>query len=75
MKQFFKTKGLIHQTSCAHTPKQNGVFERKNRIILEMIRALLIESQVPKSFWPEAVATSVYLLNRLPVKALKLRLP
>ncbi|KAM0020356.1 putative RNA-directed DNA polymerase [Helianthus debilis subsp. tardiflorus] len=55
MKQFFTTKGLIHQTSCAHTPEQNGVSERKNRIILEMTRALLIESQVPKSFWPEAV--------------------
>ncbi|KAJ0511171.1 putative protein kinase RLK-Pelle-DLSV family [Helianthus annuus] len=75
MKQFFKTKGLIHQTSCAHTPEQNGVSERKNRIILEMTRALLIESQVPKSFWPEAVATSVYLLNRLPTKALKFMTP
>ncbi|KAJ0845734.1 putative RNA-directed DNA polymerase [Helianthus annuus] len=75
MKQFFKTKGLIHQTSCAHTPEQNGVSERKNRIILEMTRALLIESQVPKSFWPEAVATSVYLLNRLPTKALKFKTP
>ncbi|KAJ0617795.1 putative RNA-directed DNA polymerase [Helianthus annuus] len=75
MKQFFTTKGLIHQTSCAHTPEQNGVSERKNRIILEMTRALLIESQVPKSFWPEAVATSVYLLNRLPTKALKFKTP
>ncbi|KAJ0589562.1 putative RNA-directed DNA polymerase [Helianthus annuus] len=75
MKQFFTTKGLIHQTSCAHTPEQNGVSERKNRIILEMTRALLIESQVPKSFWPEAVATSVYLLNRLPTKALKFKIP
>ncbi|KAM0001536.1 putative RNA-directed DNA polymerase [Helianthus debilis subsp. tardiflorus] len=75
MKQFCQTKGLVHQTTCSHTPEQNGVSERKNRIILEMTRALLIESQVPPSFWPEAVATSVYLLNRLPTNALKFKTP
>ncbi|KAL9995478.1 putative RNA-directed DNA polymerase [Helianthus debilis subsp. tardiflorus] len=75
MKQFLETKGIIHQTWCAHTPEQNGVVERKNRIILEITRALLIESQVPKSFWPEAVATATYLINHLPTKILKLKTP
>ncbi|KAJ0444187.1 putative RNA-directed DNA polymerase [Helianthus annuus] len=75
MKQFCQTNGLVHQTTCSHTPEQNGVSERKNRILLEMTRALLIESQVPLSFWPEAVATSVYLLNRLPTNALKFKTP
>ena len=75
MKQFFAEKGLIHQTSCAYTPEQNGVAERKNRIILEMTRSIMLDSKVPKFFWPEAVATSVYLLNRLPTKILKLQTP
>ncbi|KAK1419961.1 hypothetical protein QVD17_29426 [Tagetes erecta] len=75
MKQFCQTKGIIHQTSCSHTPEQNGVAERKNRILLEITRALLIESHVPKSFWPEALATAVYLINRLPTKALDLKTP
>ncbi|KAJ0941358.1 putative RNA-directed DNA polymerase [Helianthus annuus] len=75
MKQFCQTKGIIHQTSCPHTPEQNGTVERKNRILLEMARALLIESSVPKSFWPEALATATYLLNRLPTKALDLKTP
>ena len=44
MKLFLQSKGIIHQTTCPHTPEQNGVTERKNRILLEMIRALLIES-------------------------------
>ncbi|KAJ0611968.1 putative RNA-directed DNA polymerase [Helianthus annuus] len=74
MKQFFQEKGMIHQTSCTHTPEQNGVVERKNRILLEITRALLIESQVPKSFWPEAVATATYIINRLPTYPLKLKI-
>ncbi|KAJ0605636.1 putative RNA-directed DNA polymerase [Helianthus annuus] len=75
MKLFCKSKGIIHQTSCSHTPEQNGVSERKNRILLEITRALLIESQVPTSFWPEALAMATYLINRLPTKALQLKTP
>ncbi|KAK1422393.1 hypothetical protein QVD17_25482 [Tagetes erecta] len=75
MKDFFKTKGMIHQTSCPKHSEQNGVAERKNRILLEITRALMLESKVPKSFWPEALATAAYLINRLPTKALNLKTP
>ncbi|KAJ0868825.1 putative RNA-directed DNA polymerase [Helianthus annuus] len=75
MKQFCQNKGIIHQKTCPHTPEQNGTVERKNRILLEITRAFLIESQVPTSFWPEAAATATYLINRLPTKALNLKTP
>ncbi|KAJ0466424.1 putative RNA-directed DNA polymerase [Helianthus annuus] len=75
MKQFFQDKGMIHQTTYPHTPEQNGVSERKNRIILEMTRAMLLESHVPTSWWPEAVASSIYLINRLPTKILNFETP
>ncbi|XP_071741920.1 uncharacterized protein [Rutidosis leptorrhynchoides] len=75
MKRFCQDNGIIHQTSCPHTPQQNGVAERKNRILLEITRPLMIESKVPKSFWPEAVATATYLVNRLPTRALDLQNP
>ncbi|KAJ9556676.1 hypothetical protein OSB04_011290, partial [Centaurea solstitialis] len=75
MQSFIQENGLIHQTSCSNTPQQNGVVERNNRILLEKTRAMMIESQVPKSFWPEAVATSVYLLNRLPTQILGHKTP
>lgn len=44
--------------------------ERKNKHIVECSRALFIESQVPRTFWCEAVRTAIYLINRLPVKLL-----
>ena len=70
MNHFITKNGLIHQTTCPDTPQQNGVAERKNRTLLEMARAMMIESHVPKSFWPEAVATANYLSNRLPTQKL-----
>ncbi|KAL4562996.1 hypothetical protein LXL04_027027 [Taraxacum kok-saghyz] len=75
MKLFCQDKGIIHQTTNPNTLEQNGVAERKNRIILEITRALIIDSQIPTSFWTEAVATAAYLINRLPTKALELKTP
>ena len=35
----------------------------------------MIESKVPKYYWPEAVATTTYLMNRLPTKILHMKTP
>nr|CAN83734.1 hypothetical protein VITISV_024044 [Vitis vinifera] len=35
--------GIIHQTTCSNTPEQNGVAGWKNRHLLEVVRASLIE--------------------------------
>ena len=50
MKGFFTEKGLIHQTTCPNTPQQNGVAEQKNKFLLEITRAIMLESHVPTSF-------------------------
>lgn len=63
---FLQSKGIISQRSCPSTPQQNGVAERKNRHLLDVVRTLLLESSVPPRFWCEALSTSVHLINRLP---------
>ena len=75
MKEFMSTRGLIHQTSCPHTPQQNGVAERKNDTLLNITRALMFEPKVPAHYWPEAIATATYLTNRLPTKTLQFKTP
>uniref|UniRef100_A0A803LV14 Integrase catalytic domain-containing protein n=1 Tax=Chenopodium quinoa TaxID=63459 RepID=A0A803LV14_CHEQI len=75
MEQYIADQGLVHQTSCRDTPQQNGVAERKNRTLLEITRAIMIESGVPVFLWPEAIATSTYLTNRLPTKTLDYETP
>ncbi|PKU65951.1 Retrovirus-related Pol polyprotein from transposon TNT 1-94 [Dendrobium catenatum] len=58
--------GISHQVSCPYTPEQNGVVERKHRHLLETTRTLLYTASVPNSFWPDAVLTATYLINRMP---------
>jgi transposase InsO family protein len=72
---FLHSKGIISQRSCPYTPQQNGVAERKNRHLLDVVRTLLIESSVPPKFWVEALTTATFLINRLPSQALNLESP
>ncbi|CAL2255891.1 unnamed protein product [Prunus armeniaca] len=61
-----KTHGIISQWSCLSPPQQNGVAERKNRHLLDVVPTLLLESSTPSHFWCEALSTAVHLINKLP---------
>ena len=58
--------GILHKSSCAYTPQQNGVVERKNYHLVETTRALLLYHKVPQRFWGDAILTACYLINRMP---------
>jgi hypothetical protein len=49
--------------------------KEKNKTIMNMARTLLKEKSFSNKFWVEAVACSVYLLNRSPMTSLKLKVP
>ena len=51
------------------SPDQNGVVERRNRTLLDMVWSMLSSSKLPKSLWTEALKTVAYILNRVPTKA------
>ncbi|GKV37327.1 hypothetical protein SLEP1_g45367 [Rubroshorea leprosula] len=63
-------EGIQSQRSCPTTPQQNGIAERKNRHILEVVRTLLSTSHAPPNFWVEAAFTTIYLINRIPSEVL-----
>ncbi|KAI3692744.1 hypothetical protein L6452_32566 [Arctium lappa] len=51
-------KGIERQYSALRTPQHNGVAERRNRTLIEAARSLLADSQLPVTFWAEAVNTA-----------------
>uniref|UniRef100_A0A2N9HQ47 Integrase catalytic domain-containing protein n=1 Tax=Fagus sylvatica TaxID=28930 RepID=A0A2N9HQ47_FAGSY len=65
---------LIHSDICGpmnttyyfNTPQQNGVAERRNRTLLDMVRSMMAQANLPISFWGDALLTAAYILNRVP---------
>ncbi|RVW63854.1 Retrovirus-related Pol polyprotein from transposon TNT 1-94 [Vitis vinifera] len=61
--------GIVPQYTMSGTPSQNGVAERRNRTLKDMVRSMISHSTLPESLWGEAIKTVVYILNRVPSKA------
>ena len=49
-----------------YNPQQNGVAERMNRTILNMVRSMTFFKNVKLMFWADAVLCVVYIKNRFP---------
>ena len=73
--QFYASKGILHQTSCVETPQQNARVERKHQHILNITRALIFQSHLPKYFWSYDVVHAVFIMNRVPSLVLQNQSP
>ncbi|GJZ25545.1 retrotransposon protein, putative, ty1-copia subclass [Tanacetum coccineum] len=60
---------LKHKLTPPYTPQHNGVSERRNRTLLDMVRSMMNLTTLPLSFWDYALesATRIYL-TWLPTK-------
>lgn len=47
----------------------NGVADRRNMTLKDMVRSMISYSTLPKSLWGEALKTTAYILNRVRTKA------
>ncbi|GJX09690.1 retrovirus-related pol polyprotein from transposon TNT 1-94 [Tanacetum coccineum] len=51
LRSFYAKLGIVHHTSIAQTPQQNGVVERRNRTLVEAARTMLIFLKSPEFHW------------------------
>lgn len=66
LKEWFKSKGITHETTTPYTPQQNGVAERVNRTIVEGVLSMLRDSGLPNQLWAEAMLTFTHCKNLSP---------
>jgi hypothetical protein len=65
---FLQENGIVTQYSMPYESQQNGVAERRNRTLLDMVRSMLSNSTLPLSLWMEAIKIVVHIINRVPNK-------
>nr|GEV79639.1 retrotransposon protein, putative, Ty1-copia subclass [Tanacetum cinerariifolium] len=63
-----KDHGIIAHRTPPYTPQHNGVSERRNKTLLGMVRSLMSQTTLPKSFWDYALETAARILNMVPTK-------
>ncbi|VFQ85200.1 unnamed protein product [Cuscuta campestris] len=68
---YLKEHGILSQHTPPGTPQLNGVSERRNRTLLDMVRSMISLTTLPESFWGYALKTAAHTLNRVPSKAVK----
>jgi transposase InsO family protein len=61
--KFPKENGIVTQYSTPGEPQQNGVAERCNRTLMDMVRSMTSYSTLPISLWMEALKTVIHILN------------
>jgi hypothetical protein len=64
-----KQCGIVPQSTLPGTPHWNDVSERKNQTLLDMVRSMMRQTDLPLSFWGYALKTTTFTLNRFLTKS------
>ncbi|GJR58692.1 zinc finger, CCHC-type containing protein [Tanacetum coccineum] len=63
-----KEHGIIAHRTPPYMPQHNGVSKRRNRTLLDMVRSMMSQTTLPKSFWDYALESVAHILNMVPTK-------
>ncbi|KAK8652409.1 hypothetical protein V6N13_061427 [Hibiscus sabdariffa] len=69
--ELLKECGIVSQLTPPGTPQWNGISERRNQTLLDMVRSMMSHSDLPISFWGHALETAAFTLNRVPSKSVQ----
>ena len=65
---YLRDCGIVSPLNPPRTPQLNGVAERRNQTLLDMVRSMMSRASLPITFWGYALETAAHILNRVPTK-------
>ncbi|KAK8571249.1 hypothetical protein V6N13_103378 [Hibiscus sabdariffa] len=69
--ELLKECEIVSQLTPPGTPQWNGVSERRNRTLLDMVRSMKSHTDLPTSFLGYALETAAFTLNCIPSKSVQ----
>ncbi|GJT34941.1 retrotransposon protein, putative, ty1-copia subclass [Tanacetum coccineum] len=67
-KDYLKANGIVQHLTPPYTPQHNGVSERRNHTLLDMVRSMMNLTTLPISFWDYALESATRILNMVLTK-------
>jgi hypothetical protein len=67
---FLQDKGIRHEMTTADMLQHNGVAERMNHMLVEQVRMMLIDADLPDGYWWDALQYTALLHNASPMRSL-----
>jgi transposase InsO family protein len=67
---FCRDAEIKRELTTPYNPQQNGVAERKNITIMEAVKIMIHDQDLPMHLWVEVARTTIYVQNRLSHSAL-----
>ena len=67
--KFLQENGIVAQCTMPGSTNQNGVAERRNRTLIDIVRSMRSNTKLPQYLWTKTLNTGVCILNRVPTKA------
>jgi GAG-pre-integrase domain/Integrase core domain len=65
---YLKANGIVSQLTPPRTPQWNGVSERRNKTLLDMVRSMMSKAELSRSFWRFTLKIAAFILNHVPSK-------
>jgi transposase InsO family protein len=72
---FCRDAEIKRELTTPYNPQQNGVAERKNITIMEAVKTMIHDQDLPMHLWAEPTRTTMYVQNRLSHSALGFKIP
>jgi hypothetical protein len=73
--EYYIEQGVHWQLTAPYSPQQIGIVEHQNQMVVGTARCLLKSKGLPRWLWGDAMATTIYLLNRSPMRSVESKTP